>query len=68
MKPDIVFFGEQLPAAFYYYMVDMPQADLLIVMGSSLEVKYQYNIYFCFPSISIIRYNIFFIILDSLLR
>ena len=38
MKPDIVFFGEDLPKRFYYYLKDFPQADLLIVMGTSLEV------------------------------
>ncbi|XP_077994406.1 uncharacterized protein LOC144448127 [Glandiceps talaboti] len=38
VKPDIVFFGEDLPRRFYYYLKDFPQCDLLIVMGTSLEV------------------------------
>jgi len=39
MKPDIVFFGEDLPMKFYRYMKDMLQADLVLVMGTSLEVS-----------------------------
>ncbi|CAM1296044.1 Sirt2 (predicted) [Pycnogonum litorale] len=39
IKPDIVFFGEQLPANFWTYTEIMPAADLLIVMGTSLEVQ-----------------------------
>jgi NAD-dependent deacetylase sirtuin 3 len=39
IKPDIVFFGEQLPERFWLHMADMPVADLLIVMGTSLEVE-----------------------------
>ena len=38
VKPDIVFFGEQLPSRFYSFLKDMPRAELLIVMGTSLEV------------------------------
>ncbi|XP_030845121.1 NAD-dependent protein deacetylase sirtuin-3 [Strongylocentrotus purpuratus] len=38
VKPNIVFFGEDLPKRFFYYMKDMPLCDLLIVMGTSLEV------------------------------
>ncbi|XP_002739688.2 uncharacterized protein LOC100376942 [Saccoglossus kowalevskii] len=38
VKPDIVFFGEDLPKRFYYYLKDFPQCDLLVVMGTSLEV------------------------------
>lgn len=39
VKPDIVFFGEQLPSK-YHIMVkqDVKKADLLIVMGTSLMV------------------------------
>lgn len=54
MKPDIVFFGEQLPPKFYMYLADVPKADLLIVMGTSLEVcmfmilKYIYEMLLCF--------------------
>ncbi|XP_074514652.1 NAD-dependent protein deacetylase sirtuin-3, mitochondrial isoform X1 [Sebastes fasciatus] len=39
VKPDIVFFGEQLPLHFSKYLTDFPLADLLIVMGTSLEVE-----------------------------
>jgi len=39
-KPDIVFFGEGLPARFFKLMQqDFPQCDLLIVMGTSLAVQ-----------------------------
>ncbi|XP_076247624.1 sirtuin 2 isoform X2 [Calliopsis andreniformis] len=40
VKPDIVFFGENLPERFHYLIdQDFPQADLLIIMGSSLVVQ-----------------------------
>ncbi|TRY90730.1 hypothetical protein DNTS_016560 [Danionella cerebrum] len=39
IKPDIVFFGEELPQRFFTYITDFPMADLLIVMGTSLEVE-----------------------------
>ncbi|KAL4225349.1 NAD-dependent protein deacetylase sirtuin-2 [Mactra antiquata] len=39
VKPDIVFFGEDLPRKFYSYMKDMLQTDLVLVMGTSLEVQ-----------------------------
>jgi NAD-dependent deacetylase sirtuin 1 len=40
MKPDIVFFGESLPAEFHNQMdIDKDDCDLLIVMGSSLKVR-----------------------------
>eukprot|EP00292_Cryptomonas_paramecium_P005783 CAMPEP_0113719384 /NCGR_PEP_ID=MMETSP0038_2-20120614/35770_1 /TAXON_ID=2898 /ORGANISM="Cryptomonas paramecium" /LENGTH=380 /DNA_ID=CAMNT_0000647721 /DNA_START=62 /DNA_END=1200 /DNA_ORIENTATION=- /assembly_acc=CAM_ASM_000170 len=40
IKPDIVFFGEDLPPAFAERrMEDMPRADLLLVMGTSLAVQ-----------------------------
>nr|CAB3266080.1 Sir2-a zinc finger protein [Phallusia mammillata] len=39
IKPDIVFFGEDLPKRFYYYLRDFPVCDMLIVMGTSLEVE-----------------------------
>ncbi|KRZ61313.1 NAD-dependent protein deacetylase sirtuin-3, mitochondrial [Trichinella nativa] len=38
IKPDVVFFGEMLPLRFMKYVNDIPSADLLIVMGTSLEV------------------------------
>ena len=45
VKPDIVFFGEDLPRRFYSYMKDMLQTDLVIVMGTSLEVSQLSYIY-----------------------
>jgi len=40
IKPDIVFFGEALPAEFFAKRVeDFPKCDLLIVMGTSLKVQ-----------------------------
>lgn len=39
VKPDIVFFGEELPRHFLKYLTDFPLADLLIIMGTSLEVS-----------------------------
>ncbi|XP_062917605.1 NAD-dependent protein deacetylase sirtuin-3, mitochondrial isoform X4 [Mobula hypostoma] len=39
IKPNIVFFGEQLPRKFYQYLIDFPLADLLIILGTSLEVE-----------------------------
>ncbi|XP_004602947.1 NAD-dependent protein deacetylase sirtuin-3, mitochondrial isoform X1 [Sorex araneus] len=39
IKPDIVFFGEQLPQRFFLHVTDFPMADLLIILGTSLEVE-----------------------------
>ncbi|XP_051919963.1 NAD-dependent protein deacetylase sirtuin-3, mitochondrial isoform X4 [Hippocampus zosterae] len=39
VKPDIIFFGEELPLHFFKYVTDFPLADLLIIMGTSLEVE-----------------------------
>ncbi|XP_036412184.1 NAD-dependent protein deacetylase sirtuin-2 [Colossoma macropomum] len=40
VKPDIVFFGENLPARFFSSMKqDFPNCDLLIIMGTSLQVQ-----------------------------
>ncbi|XP_057693416.1 NAD-dependent protein deacetylase sirtuin-3, mitochondrial isoform X2 [Corythoichthys intestinalis] len=39
VKPDIIFFGEELPPHFFKYLTDFPFADLLIIMGTSLEVE-----------------------------
>lgn len=40
VKPDIVFFGEELPNRFYSLTSsDFPKCDLLIVMGTSLVVQ-----------------------------
>ncbi len=39
MKPDIVFFGEALPDRFHRLASrDLPECDLLIIMGTSLTV------------------------------
>ena len=41
MKPDIVFFGEDLGDEFHNAVADdKDQVDLLIMIGSSLKVKY----------------------------
>lgn len=37
-KPDIVFFGEPLPDRFLLHVVDFPMADLLLILGTSLQV------------------------------
>lgn len=39
IKPDITFFGEALPIGFYHFMENPPQADLVIIMGTSLNVQ-----------------------------
>jgi NAD-dependent SIR2 family protein deacetylase len=40
MKPDIVFFGEDLPDEFHSNLeLDKPECDLLLVIGSSLRVR-----------------------------
>ncbi|EGG12163.1 uncharacterized protein MELLADRAFT_27327, partial [Melampsora larici-populina 98AG31] len=39
VKPDIVFFGESLPQRFFSHLSDLPEADLLIVLGTSLQVQ-----------------------------
>eukprot|EP00808_Paulinella_micropora_P014381 g65123.t1 len=40
VKPDIVFFGENLPDRFHRLIrEDFPKCDLLIVMGTSLQVQ-----------------------------
>lgn len=40
VKPDIVFFGEELPRKFYTLpSKDFGECDLLIIMGTSLEVQ-----------------------------
>ena len=38
IKPDIVFFGEQLPQVFFDHLYDPPDTNLLLVIGSSLTV------------------------------
>jgi NAD-dependent deacetylase sirtuin 2 len=40
VKPNIVFFGENLPERFFSAAAsDMPACDLLIVLGTSLQVR-----------------------------
>ena len=39
VKPDVVFFGEDLPQEYFLHSKDFPKADLLIIMGTSLQVK-----------------------------
>jgi NAD-dependent deacetylase sirtuin 2 len=40
VKPDIVFFGEDLPSRFFFCVEeDFPKCDLLIILGSSLVVQ-----------------------------
>ncbi|MBW0517413.1 hypothetical protein O181_057128 [Austropuccinia psidii MF-1] len=39
VKPDIVFFGEPLPKKFFSCLSDFSEADLLIVLGTSLKVQ-----------------------------
>ncbi|KAI9658864.1 MAG: Sir2 histone deacetylase Hst2 [Trizodia sp. TS-e1964] len=39
VKPDIVFFGEQLPSDFFVHETLPAQADLCIVLGTSLSVQ-----------------------------
>lgn len=39
VKPDIVFYGEPLPSSFFLNRQHIKQADLVIVMGTSLTVQ-----------------------------
>lgn len=40
VKPEITFFGENLPMRFFQQRaLDFPRADLLIIMGTSLTVS-----------------------------
>ncbi|KAG1172581.1 hypothetical protein G6F70_003323 [Rhizopus microsporus] len=39
IKPDITFFGESLPKRFFNRLIDFEKADLLIVIGTSLQVQ-----------------------------
>lgn len=38
VKPSVTFFGEKLPWYFYKIPLDIKLADLIIVMGTSLQV------------------------------
>jgi NAD-dependent SIR2 family protein deacetylase len=39
VKPDIIFFGEKVPRSFHTQLSKITEADLVIVMGTSLQVK-----------------------------
>ncbi|XP_017278508.1 NAD-dependent protein deacetylase sirtuin-3 isoform X2 [Kryptolebias marmoratus] len=39
VKPDVVFFGEDLPQKYFLHTEDFPKADLLIIMGTSLQIE-----------------------------
>lgn len=39
VKPDVVFFGEDLPQKYFLNTQDFPKADLLLVMGTSLQIE-----------------------------
>lgn len=40
VKPDIVFFGEGLPARFHKLLKsDVKKADLMLILGTSLQVR-----------------------------
>uniref|UniRef100_A0A8C2XQF4 Si:dkey-103i16.6 n=1 Tax=Cyclopterus lumpus TaxID=8103 RepID=A0A8C2XQF4_CYCLU len=39
VKPDVVFFGEDLPQKYFLHTADFPKADLLIIMGTSLQIE-----------------------------
>lgn len=41
VKPDIVFFGEPLPQRFLLHLADFPMADVLLILGTSLQVWQQ---------------------------
>nr|CCD12889.1 unnamed protein product [Trypanosoma congolense IL3000] len=38
VKPDVVFFGESLPKSFFHAVERIVEADLLLIMGTSLQV------------------------------
>jgi NAD-dependent SIR2 family protein deacetylase len=45
LKPDIVFFGENLPESYHQAInIDKTKCDLLIVIGSQLKVNLKYSI------------------------
>ncbi|KAI1905438.1 hypothetical protein AGOR_G00016180 [Albula goreensis] len=39
VKPDVVFFGEDLPQKYFLHSEDFPKTDLLIIMGTSLQIE-----------------------------
>lgn len=38
IKPDVTFFGEEIPTEFYDLLNNPPEADLVIILGTSLNV------------------------------
>ncbi|XP_058606780.1 NAD-dependent protein deacetylase sirtuin-3, mitochondrial isoform X3 [Onychostoma macrolepis] len=38
VKPNVVFFGEDLPEKYFQHAEDFPKADLLMIMGTSLKL------------------------------
>ena len=50
VKPDIVFFGENLPRDYFVRSdTDFPECDLLLVMGTSLQVQPFSDLVDCVP-------------------
>ncbi|KAK1785105.1 hypothetical protein P4O66_018206, partial [Electrophorus voltai] len=39
VKPNVVFFGEDLPEKYFQHARDFPRADLLMIMGTSLQIE-----------------------------
>ncbi|KAI4901632.1 hypothetical protein NFI96_012803 [Prochilodus magdalenae] len=39
VKPNVVFFGEDLPEKYFLHAQDFPRADLLMIMGTSLQIE-----------------------------
>ncbi|XP_028814151.1 NAD-dependent protein deacetylase sirtuin-3, mitochondrial [Denticeps clupeoides] len=39
VKPSVVFFGEDLPEKYFLHTKDFPKADLLMIMGTSLQIE-----------------------------
>lgn len=51
VKPDVVFFGEDLPEKYFLHTKDFPKADLLIIMGTSLQVYLHMQRAICTPAL-----------------
>ncbi|KAI7802369.1 NAD-dependent protein deacetylase sirtuin-3 [Triplophysa rosa] len=39
VKPNVVFFGEDLPEKYFQHAEDFPKADLLMILGTSLKIE-----------------------------
>jgi len=61
MKPDITFFGENLPTRFYIQKEkDFNECDLLLVMGTSLKVApFSTLVNFVKPEVSTVLFNLY---------